>query len=757
MGAIADVYVSVLADTDKAEQQIAGMGGSPGVRAAGTKTGKTFGTAMAAQVGKETKGIGSKIGAGLGQAKGGLIQGLGLAGGLGIAGLVTTAVAGVVGVIGDATQAASDLQETVGKVNVVFGKGAPEILAWGENAATSLGQSKQQALEAAGTYGNLFVSMGLGTQKAGEMSMSLVELATDLASFNNSSPEEALQALRSGLTGETEPLKRFGINLNEATLKQKALDLGLIDSTTGTLPAAVKAQAAYALAMEQSKTAQGDFARTSGGLANQQRIASAKISDAMAKLGQKIMPIVAKILPMLVDGFSFLIDILGTVIDAVSPLIDLFIDLVKVLAPIAKFIIDVVVSGFKVLGDVIGGVVDFIRNAVRAVVGFAASIPGPWQDAAIQVRDSLDKMEEDAKTTATEIPAQTAGALESGSTAVTAGAEAMVDGVPGAVGGSLAAGEGTVTGGAEDMVSGVPGVVGGMAADAKSAAAKTPGEMADGLRSQRNEIDSAFSQLRDDIKHQLSPAKEIAHLEGILTSKRLAKGLKSKDEVVRQQAQATRDLVTARLAELKGKSQMAGSQAGKALASGVQSQKGTAKTAAQQLSNAVAGPLTGTGKDSRGWGARTAQAYADGLRSKQIAVRNAARAVAQQAVSIFRATSPPGPDSPLHLIDVWGERTGLAFSEGLADGLQQQEMVLRALQGVGEQISVAPSSLVANGSSAAPIAEPARAGVGGDTYNIEVPVQGLLRARNPLEVAQQLSRLASDGFLTPRRKEVQGA
>lgn len=190
-----------------------------------------------------------------------------------------------------AIDAASDLNEQVNKTNVVFGKNAAAIHAWSDTAATSIGQSKRQAEEAAGTFGNLFVSMKLAPDAAAAMSKSLVGLGSDLASFNNASPAEALAAIRSGLVGETEPLRKFGVNLNEATLKAKALELGL-KATGATLDPAVRAQAAYALILEQTTTAQGDFARTSDGLANSQRIATAKIEDAAAKLGQSLLPVV---------------------------------------------------------------------------------------------------------------------------------------------------------------------------------------------------------------------------------------------------------------------------------------------------------------------------------------------------------------------------------------------------------------------------------------------------------------------------------
>lgn len=186
--------------------------------------------------------------------------------------------------------AASDLSESVSKVNVVFGDSAGEIQDWAKTSAAAMGQSRQQALEAAGTFGNLFTAMKIGAPQAATMSKKMVELAGDLASFNNVSPEEALDALRSGLTGETEPLKRFGVNMNEATLKAKAMELGLSDGK-GVLDANAKAQAAYALILEQTGTAQGDFARTSSGLANQQRILAAQWTNLKATIGNAFLPL----------------------------------------------------------------------------------------------------------------------------------------------------------------------------------------------------------------------------------------------------------------------------------------------------------------------------------------------------------------------------------------------------------------------------------------------------------------------------------
>lgn len=195
--------------------------------------------------------------------------------------------------------AASDMNESISKVKVVFGQSSDEVLKFGENAATALGMSNQKAIEAAGTYGNLFQAFGLGQGQAKTMSTSLVQLAADMASFNNTSVDDAILALRSGLSGETEPLKRFGVALSEVRLKTEALKLGLISSTKEALTPAAKAQASYALILNDTKLAQGDYARTADGTANTMKTLAAKFEDAKVAIGQGLLPVFRALLGIL--------------------------------------------------------------------------------------------------------------------------------------------------------------------------------------------------------------------------------------------------------------------------------------------------------------------------------------------------------------------------------------------------------------------------------------------------------------------------
>jgi len=192
---------------------------------------------------------------------------------------------------------ASDLQETTSKATVVFGEFADEVMAMGETSAAALGMSANAAIGAAATYGNLFRAMGISEEASADMSTNLVQLAADLASFNNMDPTVVLDSLRAGLSGETEPLKKLGVNLTAATIEAKAMELGF-KKVKGELTAAAKAQASYALIMEQTSLAQGDFERTSDGVANQQRITAATIENLKAKIGTGLLPVVQLVMGM---------------------------------------------------------------------------------------------------------------------------------------------------------------------------------------------------------------------------------------------------------------------------------------------------------------------------------------------------------------------------------------------------------------------------------------------------------------------------
>ena len=195
------------------------------------------------------------------------------------------------GFINEATDAASNMEETISKTNVLFGDSADKLFEFAEAAAKGLGQSKQQALDASTTFATFGKAAGIAGDDLVDFSTDFVSLASDLASFNNTTPEQAINAIGSALRGEAEPLRAYGVLLDDATLRQAALELGLIETTKNALTPQQKVLAAQKVIFEQTGAAQGDFARTSDGLANAQRILEAEQENLNANLGTTFLPI----------------------------------------------------------------------------------------------------------------------------------------------------------------------------------------------------------------------------------------------------------------------------------------------------------------------------------------------------------------------------------------------------------------------------------------------------------------------------------
>jgi Txe/YoeB family toxin of Txe-Axe toxin-antitoxin module len=289
------------------------------------------------------------------------------------------------------TQAGSNLSESMSKVNAVFGESAFRIQEFSKTTAASLGITRQQTLEAAGTFGNLIQAFGIARTDAAAMSEEMVKLAADLASFNNVDIEEVFQALRSGLSGETEPLKRFGVAINDVRLKQEALNLGIYDGK-GALDITAKTQAAYALILKDTALAQGDVERTSGGFANQMRFLRAALSDAAAELGLILLPYAERFVRFVnenivpaVRAFADELDegglksAIGAFVDALGPFgiqIKLFFANMRLQAAEAyKGVVDALLPAITLIDIVSGGLsaifgglgTQIMPNAIRAV------------------------------------------------------------------------------------------------------------------------------------------------------------------------------------------------------------------------------------------------------------------------------------------------------------------------------------------------------------------------------------------------------
>lgn len=250
----------------------------------------------------------------------------GLAAKLGLAGLGIHTFLEIGRGVMSVVKAGATLNETLNKSNVVFGRNARAIRRWADDAVDRMALTTQEAIASASGFGDMFQGMGLALDQSTLMSQKLVELAGDLHSFNNVPTTEALEALQSGLIGQSEPLRRFNVFLDEARLKAEALRLGLIREGD-QLTQGARAQAAYSLIMQDTTRAQGDLGRTSDSAANQMEQLNKKYEDAKDKLGFVLLPAFTGAITFLneeiIPGFEGFVSDVGDVWDDLDKELDL--------------------------------------------------------------------------------------------------------------------------------------------------------------------------------------------------------------------------------------------------------------------------------------------------------------------------------------------------------------------------------------------------------------------------------------------------
>lgn len=287
--------------------------------------------------------------------------------------------------------AASDLNETMSKSSVIFGANARDIQQWAKGGAQAFGLSQQAALEAASSYGDMFGQLGLTAGASTTMSKKVVELAADLASFNNADITDVLDAQSGAFRGEYDALQRFIPNINAARVQQEAMaETG--KKNAASLTAAEKATATYNIMLQDSSRAQGDFQRTSNGTANQTRILKAEFENFAASAGQLFLPIftagirlareLLAPLSALVGGINGLDSSTKTAVGTFAAFVAAVALVRKGLIPLGGGIIQKVTAGFDQLVQKGGGVAPgaFSKTGLAAaklktaLIGVASSV-----------------------------------------------------------------------------------------------------------------------------------------------------------------------------------------------------------------------------------------------------------------------------------------------------------------------------------------------------------------------------------------------
>ena len=339
----------------------------------------------------------------------------------------------------------SDLGEASSAAASTYGSAFGKIEAASKNSARTVGLSRTEYLNAAKDLGTMGRAGGLTGEALAGFSTGLITATADMASFHNADPTEVLAAINSGLRGEAEPLRRFGILMDDASLKSSAMKLGLIKTTNEALTPQQKVLAAQKLIMEQLGAAKGDFTRTSSSQANQERILTAQLKDQAAELGTALTPAVTALLTktneIIPKVASWATTISGQAQPAVGRLQTGISRLTQLLDPNAKAVdrnrvaevgmksaSDNLVSGLRIAQNVVKIFTTAADNLGRVVGSIAKPALEGMQSGANSVKAALDRNPEIMRTVA-KLTDRIAGAFKSAGKA----AEPLA----GAVGGAL--------------------------------------------------------------------------------------------------------------------------------------------------------------------------------------------------------------------------------------------------------------------------------------------------------------------------------
>ena len=230
----------------------------------------------------------------------------------------------VLNTVKDGIDYASDLAEVQNVVDVSFGKSAASINDWSQKALEAYGLNEVTAKRYNGTLGAMLKSTGVAGDSVVDMSEKLTGLAGDMASFYNLDTNAAFEKIRSGISGETEPLKQLGINMSVANLEAYALSQG-ITTAYDKMSQAEQTMLRYNYLMSVTSDAQGDFARTSDSWANQTRLLSENWTEFVGKMAANLLPTLTAgvselndVILWMSENTAFITPILGAITTAVG-------------------------------------------------------------------------------------------------------------------------------------------------------------------------------------------------------------------------------------------------------------------------------------------------------------------------------------------------------------------------------------------------------------------------------------------------------
>ena len=248
--------------------------------------------------------------------------------------------------------AASDAAEAQNAVNVTFKESSDVIQDFARNSATAVGISSTKFKELSTVIGAQLKLSGKAIDDVATDTVNLTKRAADLASVFNVEVSEATTALGAALRGESEPARRFGINISDAAVQAEALASGLVKSKK-EITDQVKVQARLNLIYKQSADVQGDFQNTSDGFANSQKILKERLADISVELGDILLPTATKLVNLINDKFVPAIESLVDSLDALSPVATVIGAVFSILFSLIGTGVKNIISSFKNLGQAV--------------------------------------------------------------------------------------------------------------------------------------------------------------------------------------------------------------------------------------------------------------------------------------------------------------------------------------------------------------------------------------------------------------------
>jgi len=287
---------------------------------------------------------------------------------------------------------AADAAESASKLEAVFGPATARVNQKIADLRDTIPATTAELQDLFSGIQDLLVPLGMAPAEAEQMSGSIVELAGDLASFNNIPVFEALAKIRSGLVGQYEPLLSFGVALNATTVKAKAFEQGVGDGKR-ELTAAERAQVSYQLILEGTTAAHGNAADTAESAANQFKFLQKETTELMTVIGERLLPAVT-------SGVSAMRDLISVASALPGPVVDVGLAIAGIAAATGPALIvsGSLIKNFRLLQSVAPGTANAIAKggaiAAAAMAGYSiGTLIDEWtgfSDKVAQAFDALD-------------------------------------------------------------------------------------------------------------------------------------------------------------------------------------------------------------------------------------------------------------------------------------------------------------------------------------------------------------------------------